>query len=163
MVDSLKYFISYKLQNNTMKNKLILFTALLLMVICFGCEKKNVATPLGKMQAIINGMPFYGANCTAVGPTQSQLTIVGSPTSNNYVPGIFLTINNYTGVGTYQIESVADTLANMAQIDSSSSAIQAVSGTITVTAASATQFSGTFSFTAANGTQVTNGSFTATK
>jgi hypothetical protein len=150
-----------------MKRIMTLSAILMLGLVFFaGCSKKS-DSPSYSMKATVGSTAFNVSNCYAV-TTGAILNITGNTGSSTSAnpPYLGITIYNYTGTGTFTINSSA-TAPAVAITWAPTSAITdmqaATSGTVTITSASSSTISGTFSGTLMNGSSVSGGTFTAKK
>jgi hypothetical protein len=129
------------------------------------CSKKSDSTPAYSMKATIGTTAVSETSCIAI-VNGSALSVTGFTGSSTTPPYFNLTIQNFSGAGTYTLDSTAivpvvtciyypDAIVTNTKV--------AKSGTITVTSSSSTSVSGTFSFLCSDGTSISGGSFTAKK
>jgi hypothetical protein len=146
-----------------MKKIITLAMALMLGVLFMtGCSKKS-DSPSYSMKATAGGTAISANNASAT-LAGGSLAIAGINSSGGAAtpPYISMTIVNFTGTGTYNIDA-SGTVASASYFPDSDLSHVKISktGSIVVTSSSSASVSGTFSFTTTDGTSVTGGTFTA--
>ncbi len=123
-----------------------------------GCKKGSDSGY--RMTANINGATTFNTACRAQ-QTGTQLHITGQnqTTTTDDFPVIGLYISNYTGPGTYVLNTTTDpNLMNTGIYDASLSvANPSINGSIVIT--STIPLKGTFSFNSSTGASITSGNF----
>jgi hypothetical protein len=146
-----------------MKKIISLSMALLLGVLFLaGCSKKS-DSPSYSMKATAGGTSISANNASAtLAGTTLAIAGVNSSGGSATPPYISITIVNFTGTGTYNIDA-AGTVASASYFPDSDVSHVKISktGSVVVTSSSSASVAGTFSFTTTDGTSVTGGTFTA--
>ena len=152
-----------------MKQTITLTAAIVFTLLgLFGCKKSSDSTASYIMSASIGGTQFSASNClesqtlTGIAITGGNGTFTTNSNPTVY-PFIFLSIDNFSGVGTYTINPLTTTASGGIYYSanfSSTNPKPAVYGTIVITATSP-NIVGNFSFTCLDSTKVTNGVFVA--
>ncbi|MEI8280182.1 MAG: hypothetical protein WCG87_10490 [Bacteroidota bacterium] len=142
--------------------KRIILASIVLISIGIGfsaCSKNDSVynSPVG-IAAKINGLQWNSSTTTVTQNNvsgQTYLTITGQITGNRQ-DNISLTLQNYTGMGTYKISPIWSS----ASYNYGTAEHTAATGTIVVTNSTATFVQGTFTFQAEDSTYViTSGTF----
>ncbi len=124
-----------------------------------GCTKKSDSSPSYTMKATVGSTAFSSSSCIA-GQTGTLLTVVGgiqNGATYNF-PYITLSMVNYNGAGTYNIDLLNNSASYAASLTDTKPAVR---GSIVITAIS--PITGSFSFTLSDSTKVAGGSFTCKK
>ena len=148
-----------------MKQKIKSAIVIAVTLLCsFGCKKSTDNTNYN-MYATIGGSQFWVSNCISK-QTGTGLDITGfsgvedaygNPTT---LPYIFLQIDGYNGVGTYNFNSITYNTGGFIRVDSGNGYKIAVHGMINITSVSP-NIQGFFDFMCNDSTFVNGGSFVA--
>ena len=127
-----------------------------------GCKKSDSSSSSYNMKATVGTTAFNTSNCIATYSSGIlQITAWTGSSSSATFPIMQIDVIGWNqATGTTTFDSTATTGIEE-YLPTSSSAFIDRSGTLHITAVSATSISGTFSFTGTDGTAVTGGSFTA--
>jgi len=144
--------------------KILTFTAIVMIgLAAFSGCKKSSDSPSYNMSASVGGTAFSANYCVA--DTLGGALMIMAFNGTGYTatpPDMIITITSYTGMGTYNFDSLGVT--NIGQYNATASTSkESIAGSVVISSTTSTQVVGTFSFTCSDGTVVSSGKFTAQK